>query len=124
MISTKSPFSFSSLLLLSKSSTSTSKGNVAQVIKKNQIKSSYIANKDKASSDSSTKKPAFLPSDVFKGPRPDYHFKKGSYGVGYYYSTDESTKQINNVKVTKTMKVNDVSKQLPANHMYESIQSR
>lgn len=124
MISTKSPFSFSSILL-SKSTTGSSKGNIAQVIIKNKSKSN-ITDKDKTLRDS-TKKPLFLPSDVFKGPRPDYHFKNGSYGVGYYYSsTNDNTKQMNNDKVKKTMKANNVivMEQIQADQVYESIQSR
>jgi len=102
MISSKSPLSFSSVLF-SKSTNGTSRGNITQVIKKNKSKSN-ITDKDKVSSDS-TKKPLFLPSDVFKG-------------------YDNNIKQITNDKVKKTMKANHVTKQLQADQVYESIQSR
>jgi len=102
MISSKSPLSFSSVLF-SKSTNGSSRGNITQVIKKNKSKSS-ITDKDKVSSDS-TKKPLFLPSDVFKG-------------------YDDNIKQITNDKVKKTMKANHVTKQLQADQVYESIQLR
>jgi len=102
MISSKSPLSFSSVLF-SKSTNGTSRDNITQVIKKNKSKSS-ITDKDKVSSDS-TKKPLFLPSDVFKG-------------------YDNNIKQITNDKVKKTMKANHVTKQLQADQAYESIQLR
>lgn len=123
MISSKSPLSFSSLLF-SKSTNGTSRGNIVQVIKKNKSKSNTIIDKDKISNESS-KKPLFLPSDVFKGPRPDYHFKKGSNGTGYYYyPTDDNSKQITNDKVKKAMKAHHITKQLQADQVCESIQSR
>lgn len=122
MISSKSQLSFSSLLF-SKSTNGTSRDYITQVIKKNKSKSN-ITDKDKVSNDS-TKKPLFLPSDVFKGPRPDYHFKKGSNGLGYYYyPTNDNIKQMTNDKVKKTMKANHVTKQLQVDQVYESIQSR